>query len=874
MFHRDRELAEEIQAHLNMAIKDRIARGQSPAEAERDAVREFGNVLQVKEVTRETWGWVAVEALLQDLRYGLRMLGKSRGLTATVTLTLALGIGANTAIFSLLNGWLLRPLPVQAPEQLVVLSSPISYPDFVDFQSGTNAFSDVFAWRFGIAGMSAGGQASLFAYSAVTGNYFSALGVKPTLGRLFLPGENEKSGEQLLAVLGYAYWQRRFGGAPGVIGQKIRVNGRLATIIGVTPPEFRGTFFSATMDGYLTLNAMSFEENLNVFRTDRGDKRLTVFARLKPGVSLRQAQSSVDVINRRLAAQYPAENGGAVIRVIPEKFARPAPAVASFVPVIASLFLLLPGLLLLLACVNVANLLLARAMARQREMAIRAAVGGGRVRLIRQVLTEGLLLALLGGVAGVVLGEAAIRAGGWMLRPVLTNSSGYSLGVDTSFDWRVFAYAISAAILTGIFVAVGPAFRATRANVNVLLHAEGRTDSGFTGGGALRKALVVAQVAGSLLLLIVSGLFIRSLGQAEHMYLGFDPDHVLTMMLDPRQIGYDESRTKTFYRELIDRVRALPGVQSASLSFTVPMTYGSKSEAVHFEGHPLAPNRQPPVISFNSIGPAYFQTMRVPLIGGRNFRNSDNETAPRVAIVNRTMARKFWQGEDAIGKRFKLKNLNAPYVEVVGIAQDGQYNHLSPEAQAYFYVPLAQSSSSSRWLQVRSTLPEDSLIAGVEQQIRTLAPDLPVTNVGPMRQIVQGLAGLFFFRLAAALAAILGILGLILAVIGVYGVVSFSVSQRTSEIGIRMALGADRRDILKLVSRQGLRLVLFGVAAGVVAAWGFTRALTRLLVGISPADPATYGVVAIALAAVAFLACWVPARRALRVDPIVALRYE
>ncbi|MGH9665035.1 MAG: FtsX-like permease family protein, partial [Bryobacteraceae bacterium] len=381
--------------------------------------------------------------------------------------------------------------------------------------------------------------------------------------------------------------------------------------------------------------------------------------------------SSVDLVARRLAVQYPAADGGVDIRVIPEKFARPAPAVASFVPVIASLFLVLPGLLLLLACLNVANLLLARASARQREMAIRAAVGGARGRLIRQMLTESLLLALLGGAAGVAFGEGAIRLGAWMLRPVLTNSSGYSLGVDAGFDWRVFGYALAVTIFTGVFVGVWPAFRAGRANVNVLLHAGGRGDSGGVGGYTLRKALVVMQIAGSLVLLIVSGLFVRSLGRAEHLYLGFDPDRVLAMMLDPQQIGYGRTRATAFYRELADRVRAMPGVQSASLSFTVPMTYGSKSGAIYFEGRPLPPNRQPPAISFNCIGPAYFQTMRIPLVGGRGFRDSDNETARPVAIVNRTMAGKFWPDEDPIGKRFSVKNAGGPFIEVVGIAGDG-----------------------------------------------------------------------------------------------------------------------------------------------------------------------------------------------------------
>jgi putative ABC transport system permease protein len=588
-----------------------------------------------------------------------------------------------------------------------------------------------------------------------------------------------------------------------------------------------------------------------------------------------QAQSSVDVITGRLAAQYPATDKGATVRVIPERLARPAPFVTDFVPAIASLFLVLPALVLLLACLNVANLLLVRAASRRREMAIRAALGAGRGRLIRQMLTEGIVLALLAGIGGVVFGEWAISASGSMLRSVTTTTSNLAYRLDSSFDWKVFAYTLGAAVFSGIFVGIWPAFRAGRVDVNTVLHEGGRSDSAGVGRHSVRSALLVAQVAGSLTLLIVAGLFVRSLTHAEHMYLGFDPDHVVNAMLDVHQIGYDETRAKAFYRELKDRVRTMPGVQSVSLAFSVPLGMPSPEGPIYIENHPLAPDQQPPEVSFDGIDPAYFETMRVPLLEGRTFKESDNETARPVAIVNQTMAMRFWPNEDPIGKRFSFKSATGPFVEIVGLARDGQTMWmLSQDFQPYFYVPLAQNFHSSLSLQVRTSVPPESLITGVMAEIHKLAPDLPILNASTMQQGIHGLGGLFIFRLAASLAGVMGLLGLTLATVGVYGVVSFAAAQRTREIGIRMALGASRRDILVAIIRQGLQLTLIGIATGLVAAFGLGRLLRSLLFGVKPGDPGTFVAVSLLLVTVALLASFIPAHRATKVDPMVALRYE
>jgi predicted permease len=877
------ELDAELRAHIELQAEKYVQAGMSPEEAARRARLEFGGVEQIKEDVRDSWGVRVINELAQDVRYGLRQLRRNPGFTVVAALTLALGVGVNSGIFTVLNAWLFRPLPVRAPEQLVVLAfrpkgasrSGFSYSDFLDFQKQAGAFSDVLAYGTGAAGLTAGGEVSEFAYSAVSGNYFKALGLKPLLGRLLLPGEGDRPGEGLLVVLGYSFWQRRLGGDASIVGKQVLVDGKPATVVGVTPKGFQGTLFAFDMDGYLSLNSIPMFEGSSVFWTDRNDRELTVLGRLKSGATRTEAQSSADLVAKRLASQYPETDTGAAVRVIPERLARPAPIVASFVPAIAGLFLAMPLLVLLLACLNVGNVMMARALGRQREMAIRAAVGADRWRLVRQMLTEGLLLALLGGAAGAVLGRWAVGASGSMVRSVSTTTSNMAFRLNYGFDWRVFGYTLGAALLSGIVVGVWPAFRLSRLNLNAVLH-QGE-QSGFWGMGRRRAVnfLVATQVAGSVILLVAAGLFVRSLWRAEHMDLGFDPNHVLNVMLDARQAGYTDIRAKAFYRELEDHIRGLPGARSVSLAAAVPLGTPSPTGSVYIEGRPLAPGERPPEISYDSVDPAYFKTMRIPLLRGRGFANSDTQTTTAVAIVNQTMARKLWPNDDPLGKRFSLKSPSGPFMEVVGVARDGQNMwYLSPEPQAYFYLPLAQRFSPSLSMQVRCVVPPESLFHTVEREVRKLSPNLPIIDARTMEQEIHGLAGLFIFRLAAALAAVMGSLGLVLAVVGMYGLVSFGVSRRRHEFGIRMALGAQRRDILRLTLGQGLAPVVVGVAAGLVLAWVFARAVAKLLMGVKPTDPLTFIAVSLILIIVALLACYIPARRAAKVDPMVALRYE
>jgi predicted permease len=835
-------------------------------------------VARIQEDAREVWSFVWLDQLLQDIRYGLRMMCKSPGVTAVVVVALALGVAANVAIFSIVNGFLLRPLPIPAPEQITILaiqekdapvgSSGFSYPGFLDFRRQSNGFCDVFGLVLSSVQVTDDSRTDQTFANYVAGNFFSSLGLAPAQGRLILPSDGETPGGATLVVLDYLYWQRRFNGDPSVVGRQIRVNGSSARIIGVATRAFHGMFPLFETDMYMTMGAISAEESANIFWSSRDRRRILAFGRLRPGVSLAQAQSSLDVISTRLAQQYPATDQWSTVRAVPEMSARPIPyANRSFVA-ISGLFLALAAIVLLLACMNVENILLARGTARQREMGVRAALGAGRARLMRQMLTESVMLAGLGGGVGIVLAAWANR---WTNSIHLQN---IPLQIDSTLDWRIFAFAAAVVILTGIVVGLGPALRASSADVNVVLH-DGAQWKGFNlDRSGIRNLLVVSQVTGSLVLLVAAGLFVRSLLNVEQFDLGFHPEHVLNVTMDPRESGYDEARTNTFYRDLESKIRALPGVESVSVASYVPTGGFPTGAAVLIEGQPVAPGHQASRVLYDCVDPDYFATMGVALLRGRGFTDSDSEFATRVAIINRTMAERFWPREDAIGRRFSMNGERGPFAEVVGVARDGKYQTLAEDPQSYFYVPLAQNFVSKRALQIRTRVPPESLATPVKEAISSLAPDLSIIDLETMKHLLEGALGFFAFRLAATLAGALGLVGLILAVVGVYGVVSYSVSQRTREIGIRMALGASSSEVLRLVWRQGARLVFAGVAIGIPAAWALTRAATHLVAGISASDPGTYLTVTIVLGAVALVASYLLARRAMRVDPLVALKYE
>lgn len=822
-----------------------------------------------------------METLLQDIRYGVRALRKSPGLTLTIAITIAIGVGANTAVFSLVNGFLIRPLPVPSPTQLVALAiqeknSPLgahgfSYPEFVAFRQQAAASCEVFgqALARGSLGLAADGRTDRVAITAVSKNYFSGLGVNPALGRLILPNEGEAPGEQPVLVLGYSFWRKRFGGDPSVIGKQVRIDGKPVEIVGVVPKQFHGSFSIFEMDGYVPFSTLFPASSGINFWSDRNTRLILAMGRLKPGVGMAKAQSLFDVISQRQAEQYPASDKGFSVRVLPERQSRPIPYANNSFLLISALFLVLSAIILLLACTNVVNILMAQASSRMRELAIRTALGGSRARLVRQMLTETMLLASFGGLLGVLLGMWASGLSSAI------HPSGLPLQLDFGFDWPVFAYAFGLILFTGIFVGLVPALNATRSDVNVVLHQGNRNDvGGGSGRHRVRRDLMVLQVGGSLTLLIVAGLFVRSLQNAEHINLGFNPDHVLNVTLDPKENDYNETQSREFYRELELKVRAMPGVQSASLASSIPISTFPSGQRIYVENRPVLPDHPVPKILFNRIDSGYFETLSIPVLLGREFLDSDNEAASPVAVINQTMASRLWPGENPIGKRFSVESESGTFLEIVGVVRDSKYQSIAEDSQPYFYLPLEQNYTSFRILQVRSSVAPALLTGQMQREIRELNPAITVVDIRTMEESLQGATGFFIFRLGASLAAFIGTMGLILAVIGVYGMVSYTAARRTQEIGIRIALGANSYQILELIVAQGMRTVFIGVFIGLVAAWALTRTMSHLLVGVSPNDPLVYIAVSIALSFVAMIASYIPARRATKVDPVVALRYE
>ncbi|MBI3405520.1 MAG: ABC transporter permease [Acidobacteria bacterium] len=814
----------------------------------------------------------------QDLKYAIRGLLKTPSFTFVAIITLALGIGANTAIFSVVNTFILRPLPVRNPERLTVVAiehegnqrpHQVSYLDFQDYRAQNDVFEDMAAFSFGFVGLSEQGRADRLTVSFVTGNFFPMFGLQPALGRLIRADEGQKLGADPVIVLGNAFWKRRFGGDPSVVNRSVNINGKPFTIIGVLPPEFHGAYAVADMDGYVPMGMIGLESSSTDSLTKRDEHSMNVRAYLKPGVSLKQAQSSLTVIASRLQKQYPETNKTTTVRVLPENLARPEPSGADQMPLVSALFLGLVGLVLLVACVNVANILLVRATIRQKELSIRAALGAGRGRLIAQLLTESIALSLAGGVGGVVIG---LWVNSWLSAIRLPGDLPFRF--EIAFDWRVFFYVAGVALLTGIVVGIVPALRASRTNINQALRDGGRSMSGGAEKHRARNILVIAQVAVSLVLLVSAGLFLRSLQHVQTMELGFRSDHLLNLTMDPGQLGYSEARGKTFYKELENRIAALPGVEAASLASSVPLGYNNMGDWIRSEGQVIEPGKRGPSAGYNVVSQNYFNTMKVVLQRGRTFTTEDAAETRLVAVINQHMAERLWPGQDALGRRFELNSEPGKWREVIGVTANGKYQFILEDPADFFYLSQEQKYQSLRTLQVRTSVSPESIGPTVQREIRALETELPVYDVITMEQSLNGGNGFFLMRMGAGFAGALGALGLILAVVGVYGVVSYSASQRTHEIGIRMALGAAKRDVLSLVIGGGLKLVSIGVVVGVLLAAVLGQAMKSLLVGISSIDPVTFGSVSLLLGLVALLACWIPARRATKVDPMVALRYE
>jgi predicted permease len=821
-----------------------------------------------------------METFWKDLRYAFRMLLKSPGFTLIAMLALGLGIGANTAIFSVFNGVLWRPLPVKDPQQLVILASKtpgfdfplnVSYPDFQDYRQLKAVFSDLIAYTPSPVNFGSEGRPERAWTEMVSGNYFSMLGLEAVRGRTFAPDEGWVPGKDPLLVLSYKFWQKRFGGDPAIIGHTVQVNNHPFTVIGVAPENFRGAYYFLEPDFYIPLTTMGLldpnqEDNLN----KRGASYLRILGRIQPGVTPAQAMAAAEPLDLRLAHDFPDAHRGMSLLVIPELKARPEPGlVAGFMSTAALVFMLLVGLVLLIACANVANLILSRANGRRKEFATRTALGATRGRMIRQMLTETVLLSVLGGVLGLIFARWAALA----LMSVRIPSDVPLRLFDLRMDWRIFTFTFLAALVTGMVAGLIPSLQASRTDLADTLKAGGRSGGASTGHHRFRNALVVAQVAVSLLLLACAGFFIRSLQNSSHVDMGFRVDHTLLMSMNVGLQGYKEERGQQFFKQLTERVSSLPGVRDAAIASYIPMGDENSLDYIYPEGQSTDDKSKTETTFDDDVQPGYFRTAGTPVIQGREFTEADNATAPKVAIINETFAKQIWPGQDPLGKVFRIKK-DGPPIQVVGLTRTGKYLFLYEKPQLYAYFPLAQNYSSGVNLFVHTQDDPQRLVTAVREQISQLDSGLPVFDVTTMDVQVQYGKALFPARLGVMFVGTFGVLGLVLASVGVYGVVSFSVSQRTQEIGIRTALGAQRSNVLGMIIKQGMGMALIGTAVGIVLSFLLFRALGSMLYGVKSTDFVTLSAVSTMLLFVAFVASYLPALRATRVDPVVALREQ
>jgi putative ABC transport system permease protein len=822
---------------------------------------------------------------MQDLRYSLRGLYNSKAFTAVAVLTLGLGIGVNTAIFSIVNAFLFRPLPVADPEQLVVIASEtelvefpigVSYPNYLDYRERTDVLQDLALFQPSPVSLRDEGEAQRAWVEIVSGNYFDMLGVEALYGRTFTADEAEVRGGAPVIVLDHAYWEHEYGADPSVIGRSVEINGSGFTIIGVAPPEFPGTEFLIGVDGYVSLMMIdSVAPDLEGVLDERGAKLFRAIGRLQPEVTVQQASASLNALADDLEREYPDANRATDLLVVAETNARPEVSISQQLPAIAGIFMALVTLVLLIACANIANLLITRATTRRKEIAIRSALGAGRLRIVRQLISESTVLGLLGGVVGVIMGLWASRYLGVLASDFPTD---VPLRFDLSPDYRVFGFAFAIALLAGVLAGGLPAFRASRGSLVDVIKEGGRGTSGGD-GHRLRSVLVVTQVAVSLVLLVAAGLFLRSLQNARNLDFGFRVEDTLMVSIDPGLANYEPERAMQLYRDITERVRNVPGVSEAAFSAFVPFGGRAGILPVRPQGGDLTDERETLSAFYNVVAPGYFRAAGTTVLRGRGISERDTADAPAVALVNETMAEALWPGEDPLGKRFAVDRSNADttelrWIEVIGLTEDSKVLMVWEDARPIFYLALEQRYEAPLTLYVHAAGDAASLAPVVRAEVAGLAADVPVYDVNTMQSHLEDGTALGIVSLAALMVGSFGVVGLSLAAIGLYGVIAFSVSQRRHEIGVRLALGASSAGVLKMVVRHGMLLSGIGMAVGLLAALLVSRGLSGVLLDVSAADPVTYlGVIAF-LTAAALTASYVPARRATHVDPLVALRDE
>ncbi|MFY9574025.1 MAG: ABC transporter permease [Blastocatellia bacterium] len=824
-----------------------------------------------------------METIWRDLRYAVRTFIKAPGFMLIAVLSIALGIAANTSIFTLVNAVLFKPMPVPHPEQLVALYTTepnsmypgeFSYPDYRDYRDHNEVFSELFV-HYGtpVSMKNSGDKAELIWGELVTGNYFTGLGVTPAAGRVLSPDDDRSLGASPVAVLSHAFWQRRFGADPNIVGKEVRLNGHDFTVIGVARPGFSGTrwvgfipdvWVPISMHTQVVVGSEGWLEN-------RGGQSFNVNGRLKPGVTIEQATAAMNTYSRQLAEAYPRTNANVAVGMVPGgSKTQPALVLLGYVPIVAALMMGIVGLVLLIACANVANLLLARASVRRREIAIRLALGAGRRRLVRQLLTESVLLSILGGGIGLLLAQ-------WFnaLVPFASPELDFAtidFSYDLALDHRILLFTLLLSALTGIIFGLLPALQASRTDLVTTLKGEGPSMTSGTRRLSPRNILVVAQVALSLILLISAGLFIRSTQSVQEMSPGFESKRIILASVDVGLHGYDEVKGRGFFKQIVERLKVLPGVEAASIAGPLPLDAYSNGARLTVEGYVPRYENERNSVNYSVVGHDYFQTMNTPIIEGRGFSEHDDQNAPQVVVINETMARRFWPNASPLGKRIQLGSTKSPYLEVVGVAKDGKYFLLGEPPTEYMFIPHGQNYAGKMTLIARTSGEPGNLAEALRQEVANIDSELPVYGVRTMPKFLDRI--LSGPKSLSALAAIFGLIALLMAAVGLYGVMSYSVAQRTREVGIRMALGARRGAVLRMVMKEGLLLVGTGIGIGLAGAAAVSRLLESFLYGISPTDALTFVTIPFVLAGVALVASYIPARRATKVDPMVALRYE
>ena len=866
------DIDEEMRLHLEMQVEANVERGMPPEEARRAALRSFGNFDSVRERAYEVRGGGMIETFLQDVRYAVRMLAKRPGFTAVAALTLALGVGANTAIFSVVEAVLLRALPYRHADRSVVVwennrsesgtPNVVSPANFLDWRDQAKSFDEMAAFYDARANLTGVGEPEEVPLQVATPNLFTLLGVEAAVGRTFTP-EDATAEPAEIAVISHGLWQRRFGRSPGVIGRIITLNGNNYTVIGVMSPDFKWFIKESSRNGKPA--ELWVPRALSEQQRDRNasGRYMQAVGRLAPGVSRQQAQAEMDTIAARLEDQYASFNKGWGASLVPLRDQLAGEIKPALLVLLGAV-----GFVLLIACVNVANLLLARAAGRHKEIAIRSAIGAGRRRIVRQLLTESLLLALLGGALGLPLSR-------WCVEALVALSPTNLIGAgQVGVNLPVLAFTLAVSLLTGVVFGLVPALEASRVNLGETLKETSRGNAGSSRGRRLRHALVVAEVGLALVLLVGAGLMVKSFLRLQAVNPGFDAANLLTMrVLLPATKYPDDARVVAFYRQAAANFRTLPGVRSASAVSALPFADPGAATDFTIEGRPAPAPGDALYTDVRVVDEEYFRTMNIPVVAGRTFLAQEAVEDRKVAVVNEEMVRRYFPGENPVGKRIFVEMWREPHpTEIIGVIGDARYNKLEGELRPMVYFTPPQLIYRSMTLILRTGGDPESLAAAARGAILAIDKDQPVADVRTMESwLAESVARA---RFGTLLLGAFACLALTLAAAGIYGVMSYSVAQRRNEIGIRMALGSQASDVLRLVLGKGLALVLAGVVLGLLGALALTRVMSSLLYGVSATDPLTFAAIALLLTSVSMIACYLPARRATRVDPLTALRYE